>query len=249
MVLPILGAALGAGASLIGGAMNRSAQNKANEQNYQAQKEFAKNGLRWKVDDAKKAGIHPLYAVGAPTQSFSASYVGDTSMGNALQSAGQDIGGAIRNTQPVNERVETFNEQMMTLQLERGTLENELLRSQIRRSLVGSNPSFPSTNGSGASGDVLTSENAGAMVSSPIFPNVTVNDHTPAQTVSDEYGDWVGDSHGFMRYLDTVLPVLPSGSSGRSYDPRQRRLDRLNRPSDVDLGRPSGGGFQRPPRY
>lgn len=32
--------------------------------NHAYQKEFAQNGLQWTVEDAKKAGINPLYAVG-----------------------------------------------------------------------------------------------------------------------------------------------------------------------------------------
>nr|QJB19984.1 MAG: DNA pilot protein [Microvirus sp.] len=41
------------------------------EQNYQRQKEFAQMGLQWKVDDAKKAGLSPLFAVGGTGASFS----------------------------------------------------------------------------------------------------------------------------------------------------------------------------------
>ena len=42
-------------------------------QEYQNQKEFAQHGLRWKVEDAKQAGINPLVALGASTHSPSAS--------------------------------------------------------------------------------------------------------------------------------------------------------------------------------
>lgn len=34
---------------------------------YWQQKQFAKKGIRWKVADARAAGIHPLYALNAPT--------------------------------------------------------------------------------------------------------------------------------------------------------------------------------------
>ena len=58
-----LGSAIGAVGSLIGGNI---ASNNANKQ-YEMQKEFAQNGIRWKVADAKAAGIHPLAALGAQT--------------------------------------------------------------------------------------------------------------------------------------------------------------------------------------
>lgn len=216
MVLPLLGSIIGAGASLIGGAMNKASTEAANEKNYQAQKEFAQQGLRWKVEDGKAAGIHPLYAVGAPTQSFSASYVGDQSMGQSIANAGQDIGGAIARTQPVDERIQSFNDQTMALQLERGTLENELLRLQIRRALVGSRPAFPSAT-SDVQGDTVTSDDMGRIVSSNLLPDVVIDNQTPASTVQNEYGEFVGDTHGVLRYLDTVLPVLPEAQ--RTYVP------------------------------
>jgi len=47
----------------------------------------AKRGIRWRVRDAKAAGIHPLYAIGAP------------GVGSGIltpQSSGSDIGGALQ---------------------------------------------------------------------------------------------------------------------------------------------------------
>lgn len=74
-----LGSIVSAVGSIAGGILGaNSAQNVAG-MNYEAQKEFAQNGIRWKVEDAKRAGIHPLYALGASTQGYSPSggYTGD----------------------------------------------------------------------------------------------------------------------------------------------------------------------------
>lgn len=64
----IIGAAIGAGGALLGGKIsnknNARLQNEMWNRNYQAQKEFAQNSIQWRVQDAKKAGIHPLYAMG-----------------------------------------------------------------------------------------------------------------------------------------------------------------------------------------
>lgn len=40
-----------------------------NRKNEKMQYDFAQNGISWKVQDAKRSGIHPLYALGASTQS------------------------------------------------------------------------------------------------------------------------------------------------------------------------------------
>ena len=88
-----LGGIVGGVGSLIGGAIGGITSNSNANMNYNAQKEFAQNGIRWRVEDAKRAGIHPLYALGASTSSFSPvqSYGGDYGVGDALRSFGQGI--------------------------------------------------------------------------------------------------------------------------------------------------------------
>lgn len=53
---------------------NRKATERANMQNYNAQKEFAQNGILWRKQDALRAGINPIYALGASGASFSPSF-------------------------------------------------------------------------------------------------------------------------------------------------------------------------------
>lgn len=86
-----LGSVVSAVGSIAGGILGaNSAQNVAG-MNYEAQKEFAQNGIRWKVEDAKRAGIHPLYALGASTQGYSPSggYTGDYGISDAAAHFGQ----------------------------------------------------------------------------------------------------------------------------------------------------------------
>lgn len=69
-------------------------------QQYLYQKEFAQNGIQWKVQDAQKAGLHPLAALGASSASYTPVAVtggGDSSssgkLSNALQGMGQAVSG------------------------------------------------------------------------------------------------------------------------------------------------------------
>lgn len=127
----MLGSLIGAGASLLGGLFGNKSQEKANERNIAAQREFAQHGIRWKVDDAKAAGIHPLYALGAQTHAFSPSFVGSTAGGEGIAQAGQHIARGIEAKQTAPERA--YNAKVMQLTLQRGELENALLASQIAR--------------------------------------------------------------------------------------------------------------------
>lgn len=65
----ILGAAATVGSALLGAKSQKS----ANEDNYERQKEFAQMGIQWKVEDAKRAGLHPLYALGGSGATYSPS--------------------------------------------------------------------------------------------------------------------------------------------------------------------------------
>lgn len=62
--LAIVPALIAGGAAIVGGMMaNRSAK-KQQSQMDETQREFAQHGIRWKVADAKAAGVHPLFALG-----------------------------------------------------------------------------------------------------------------------------------------------------------------------------------------
>lgn len=154
----MLGNLISAGASLLGGlfgsndaAKARDAQNAMNERNIALQREFAQNGIQWKVEDAKKAGIHPIYALGGSTSSFtpvSSNFAADTSMPNAIAAAGQDIGRAVNATRSASERVDAFTRTSQALQLDNMQLQNDNLRAEIAsksaRLAQTQNPPMPS---------------------------------------------------------------------------------------------------------
>lgn len=117
------GQLISAGSSLLGGILGK----KEADANIEMQKDFAKKGIQWRVADAKKAGVHPLYALGANTTSFSPVSVG--SLGAGLSEMGQDISRAVEAVQSAPERMQS--KVITGLQIERAKLENEMLKSQI----------------------------------------------------------------------------------------------------------------------
>lgn len=153
----MLGSLVSGAASLVGGFLNRSAAKDAQtatninlRDQYEHQKEFAQNGIKWRADDAKRAGIHPIYALGASTPSYSpqsVSFAADNSLGNALSNAGQDIGRAINATRTAPERDAAFSKSVQQLQLEGMGLDNQIkqatLASSIQRLRANANPPLP----------------------------------------------------------------------------------------------------------
>lgn len=153
----MIGEMISAGANLLGGFLNRQSADRHNaeqarqaELNRQMQLQFAKEGIRWKVEDAKHAGIHPLYALGASTHSYSPVSVGgsaDTSLGQSMANAGQDLSRAINSTRTGPERNDAFTKTVQELTVQKMGLENELLGSQIAKLRQTANPPIPSPGG------------------------------------------------------------------------------------------------------
>lgn len=134
-----IGSAIGGIASGIGsiiGSNNSAASAEAiNQANYEHQKEFAQNGIRWKVADAKAAGLHPLAALGAQTSGYTPSaVVGDAPDFSFLRDIGQDVGRAIDAKSTAAERAanKAKIDQGTDLELEGKALDNDYKRALIR---------------------------------------------------------------------------------------------------------------------
>ena len=128
----VIGSAIGGGLGLIGNAQTNAANAAAAQQNYEAQKEFAQYGIRWKVADAKAAGIHPLAALGAYTQGYTPSQTMFQSPDYSfLGEMGQGIGRAVdaKRTQAEREKQQVFQDQMADSKIQGQVLDNDFYRS------------------------------------------------------------------------------------------------------------------------
>lgn len=140
--------------NIIGGVMNQNAQENANAANQALQQtqmayqhEANTHGIRWKVQDAIAAGLHPLAALGvSPASGFSAS-VGrqepESGLGDSVKGMGQDITRAIQATRTAGEREQAFQNTIQKLTVDREGMKNELIALQIARLKNQANPPFP----------------------------------------------------------------------------------------------------------
>ena len=127
------GVASGIG-SIIGSNNSAASAEAINRANYEHQKEFAQNGIRWKVADAKAAGLHPLAALGAQTSGYTPSaVVGDSPDFSFLRDIGQDIGRAVDAKSTAAERAKNaaMLEQGAKLDIEGKQLDNDYKRTLI----------------------------------------------------------------------------------------------------------------------
>lgn len=130
-------------AKVAGYFIDRNDRKKAAQANENLQREFAQNSIRWRVEDAQRAGIHPLYALGAPTIAGVGQSVGGGAV-EALSSASQDISRAVNATRTAPERETAFQKTVQELTLTKAGLENELLASKIAQLKASINPPMPS---------------------------------------------------------------------------------------------------------
>lgn len=129
------------------------------------QMEFAKNGVSWRVADARAAGLHPAAALGMQGVSSSPISVGGSggpglpapassntpaispfagaSIGSGVASMGQDLSRAIQATRSDEDKDLAYKETSQKLAIQRGQLENQLLASQIAKVNQGASISMP----------------------------------------------------------------------------------------------------------
>lgn len=97
MIAPVvLAAMVVAGGAIAGGALSARSANKSAATDLAQQREFAQMGVQWRTADAKAAGLHPLYAIGANTPQYTpVARSGQGDLGRGVTRAAQAAGSAI----------------------------------------------------------------------------------------------------------------------------------------------------------
>lgn len=227
-----LGPALSAAASVVGGLFSRDAQKDANAanaaaaaQNIEMQQKFAKQGIRWKVEDARKAGIHPLYALGASTNSFAPVSVGavpESGLGAGLANAGQDISRAINATRTAPERTEA--QAVTRLQLEGMSLDNDIKRatyaSAVQRLQQNANPPMPTV------GPFVVPEAKKSEERQPLMIEGSRVQTSPGTSPAKAWEDQLGDDVFSPGFLPNLIGMLRKNTEGMSFGDILRAIDK-----------------------
>lgn len=179
---------------------NRKQAEELNANNIAMQREFAKNSIRWKIEDARAAGLHPLAAIGATGSSFTPvgafSENQPASLAPGLAEVGQNISRAIASTSTSEEKqYQKLQLAHAKLNLEGQAIENQMKLSQLHQ-LNSAGPALPgSSNFMPGQGDSGMKINPSSRISS--------DPSRPAQQLG-----WVPDV-GYAR-TDTGLTPVPS---------------------------------------
>lgn len=226
-----LAPAISAGASLLGGFLGRDSQENQRASNEALQREFAQNSIQWRVADAKKAGIHPLYAMGAPTMSPSVSVQNDP-LAASIGSMGADINRAMTATNNPVEKMTVTQTALQDMQLTNMALRNDLLASQIAKLKQAGNPP----------GVPIGDQNAVPIDDKiPKNKRLTMNGQevlvdpgwSPTQDVADMYGD----ENPVVQYIYGPLKMWKDYTYNN-----ERRIPTYGSTRERGYGRSGGGG-------
>lgn len=113
-VVPGWGTAIGAGVGLLGGILSNQSHEGQASKGYASQREALQNSIRWRVADAKAAGIHPLYALGAPSMNISPITYEDK-IGPAVSEMGQSVPNLMRGSATALDKAMEFQNWRLAL--------------------------------------------------------------------------------------------------------------------------------------
>jgi len=126
----IAGTALG-GAEILGNLWsdkkNREQARDINSQQY----DLARNSIKYRVQDAKNSGIHPLYALGAPTMGSSVVSQPRSNPVAGLSQMGQDITRSLGSKSKYDAQLEELGMQDAIARNQNTVLQNELLQQEL----------------------------------------------------------------------------------------------------------------------
>lgn len=209
---PIVGGLIGLAGDILGGFFGR--ENQKDQEAFQ--REFAQHGIRWRVEDAKAAGVHPLYALGAQVTPYTP--VVSNPVGDALSSAGQNLGRAVAAQQTAAERAqEALGLQLLQSQIAESDARRELYASEAARNRQGvAAATFPMEGG----GPVVVGELDAPDVMRGMTEVVTTQTPTRSEEASFLQA---GVAPGLREYempfgMKVLLPATSSGDSSEAFE-------------------------------
>lgn len=235
MALP-WGSIISAGGNLAGGIVGSILGNNAAKTAWKQQKKFAQNSVQWRVEDAQKAGIHPVYALGGGMPQYSPMSVGDGGLASGIANAGQYLGAAADNIATQGDKTQKM---LRALSIERAELENDLLRSQIaRNNQPGWGPGLPGPPTMPGAGPFVNPQPLDRTVSRPGAPDqepYDVSDRGWTRTRTGGYAPHMSedakrrledDFLGMVAWniRNRIVPMFKSGFGGEISGPSHVKL-------------------------
>ncbi len=191
--------------------------------------------------DAKLAGLHPLFALGAGGVAGPSTMIGQTSTGSktgdVLQTAAQGVRDyANTRTDPLSAKLATLQIQNAEINVRKNLIDEQLMSSQLARETQAANATghdrefIPQLK--------LMDEQAGEIkekptihrpsqvvrVKLPFGAHIDIDDTINAEDMELAFGEIGGEITGIMKLYNSIVETIDRSSWGRS---QKRRIKRL----------------------
>lgn len=131
--IPAIAGALAGGAASAGGGLLDYFLNQKTVYDQMAQaREFAQNSIQWRVQDAQRAGVHPLFALGAPAMS-SFPVTMESHIGDGLKQMGQGVQDALSRQDPEANAKNELEKRILAATADKTEAEAQVAWSDARR--------------------------------------------------------------------------------------------------------------------
>ena len=209
-------AAINAGSALLGSALN-NVLNKDDswQKNYDAQKEFAQNSIQWRVQDAQKAGIHPLYAMGqSPGYTPSSTFETNT-MGEAVAQAGNSFANAMGQLGLMNAQLQNSKLQadVENARIENKNKELELYNKMVSNSLGQKPNTIPYATGQGETNVHIVAGGSGRVLPGQMESEVASLPADVAKVIDTQYNPASVEKLPVPKNVDRYYHLSPLGFS------------------------------------
>lgn len=211
---------LSGGLSLLGGLFGNENQTDNLERQLALRREELQNAVTWRVADARRAGIHPLYALGmqAP-QSFPIAL--DDKVGPAIAEMGQGLGSALhRSMDAVSRDKHQMEMALGSAQLDVMDAQAQMYRSEAMRNMQAPAAPMPGLGIQRESPGAVSGKFEGFEGQDAVVPGVI--DVKPAEVVSPKAGDKsmvAGiNPYGEEQWYHNRLPMMVPRTQGESIE-------------------------------
>jgi len=225
----VMGELVAAAASIGGGAISNQYNRSMATEAADLQRQFAQNAIQWRVEDAKKAGIHPLYALGANTVSYQPTVIGDA-LGEGVRQAGQHISQTFERPTSDLEK----QKHQMDMAMAAASLGESDARRQYYLSMAAKERQQDQITGLGLHQEGAANTGVEGQTANP--PGMGVYNLKAAEVVTTKKGRpdmSAGTNPAYEeRYVDKSLPMIMPRAEG---DSPEEILDGMSWPAYVGL--------------
>jgi len=204
MVPAVAAAGIQAVGDLVGGLVNQYFAKDAAKKSWKQTKKVLQNQVQWRVEDAVKAGLHPLAAIGMNPASGPPGVSVGSGLGESLSAMGSSIGRAAEAMLTPEDKLAAKS---ALLGIEQQQANIDLTRSQI----------------AGAQKALLTSGSTpgiASRISDPISDSsMKIHDPGLSQRAEDNFGDIIGEIYGIGNWGRSVYNDFQSTGGVGQYIP------------------------------